>query len=110
VHAVVAALGRPVDWRLSYQSQGMTQEPWLGPDLQATLRAARADGFSHVVLAPIGFVADHVEVLYDIDIEAQALACAEGLSLSRPRTLNAAPGLIDALAAVVRRALESAQP
>jgi ferrochelatase len=103
--AVGAVLSRPVPQRLAYQSQGMSAEAWLGPDLPSTLEALRAEGFAHVVVAPIGFVSDHVEILYDLDQEAQAQARALGLGLSRPRTLNVAPGLIDALEAAVRAVL-----
>lgn len=112
--AVVAALApradgaAPVAHRLVYQSQGMSAEAWLGPDLPAALDAARDEGFAHVVVAPIGFLSDHIEILYDLDIEAVALARARGLTLSRTRTLNDGPGLLDALEATVRRALATA--
>jgi len=103
--AVVSALGRPMEHCVAYQSQGMRGENWLGPDLATTFRKAGEQGFSHLLMAPVGFLSDHIEILYDIDIEAQALAHAQGLSLSRTRTLNAAPVLIDALETVIRRAL-----
>jgi ferrochelatase len=106
--AVVSALARPVPHRVAYQSQGMSAEAWLGPDLLSTLRDLRAQGFAHVVVAPIGFFADHVEILYDLDIEAKAQAHALGLGFARTRTLNDAPGLIDALEAATRAALAKA--
>jgi ferrochelatase len=87
---------------VAFQSQGMGGGEWLGPDLPSALDAARAAGHSHVLVAPIGFLADHVEVLYDLDIEAQALARERGLTLSRTRSLNASPALIDALEEVTR--------
>jgi ferrochelatase len=90
--------------RVVYQSQGATSDPWLGPDVHASLREAAADGARDVVLCPIGFLSDHVEVLYDLDIEAKQWADALGLTLVRTRSLNTAPGLVGALAAVASRA------
>lgn len=104
-HAVARELPVRVAYRMAYQSQGATSDEWLGPDLSEIFRVARAEGFAHVLVAPIGFVADHVEVLYDVDIEARAMASREGLTFSRSETLNASPALADALAALVRRTL-----
>jgi len=87
---------------VAFQSQGMGGGEWLGPDLTASLDALRAGGTKHVVVAPIGFLADHVEILYDLDIEAKSLALERGLSLSRTRSLNASEGLLAALEDVVR--------
>jgi len=67
----------------AYQSQGMTQEPWLGPDLMTVLDRAKTDGFRQVLLVPVGFLTDHVETLYDLDIEAKQEAQARGLRLLR---------------------------
>ncbi len=100
--AWLTAQGVETPFRLIYQSQGMTSDAWLGPDIPATLRALRDEGITHVVIAPIGFLTDHVEILYDLDIEATQLAREQGLVLSRTRTLNADKGLIDALATAVR--------
>ena len=91
---------------VAFQSQGMSAgrdgKPmeWLGPDLRMALDDARARGKKHVVMAPVGFLADHVEILYDIDIEAAAWAKERGLTLSRTASLNADDDVIDALAAV----------
>jgi ferrochelatase len=87
---------------VAFQSQGMGGGQWLGPDLPAALEAARASGKKHILVAPIGFLADHVEILYDLDIEAKALAAELGLTLARTRSLNASEGLIDALENVAR--------
>jgi ferrochelatase len=87
---------------VAFQSQGMGGGQWLGPDLPTALDAARAAGKKHVLVAPIGFLADHVEILYDLDIEAEALAKERGLTLSRTRSLNASDGLLDALEHVAR--------
>jgi ferrochelatase len=76
---------------------------WLGPDLPAALDALQAVGTKHVIFAPIGFLADHVEILYDLDIEAQSLAKERGLSFSRTRSLNTSEGLLVALENVARR-------
>ncbi len=92
-------------FRLAFQSQGMTNDAWLGPDLPATLDALARDGIEHAVIAPIGFLADHVEILYDLDIEAMQLARERNLTLSRTTTLNDDPRLITAMADAVRRAL-----
>ena len=91
---------------VAFQSQGMSAgrdgKPmeWLGPDLRMALDDARARGKKHVVMAPVGFLADHVEILYDIDIEAAAWAKERGLTLARTASLNADDDVIDALAAV----------
>ena len=75
---------------------------WLGPDLKVSLDALAAEGTKHVIVAPIGFLADHVEILYDLDIEAVGIAKERGLSLSRTRSLNASEGLLVALENVAR--------
>ena len=62
------------DWQFTWQSAGRTREPWLGPDILETLKETAEAGYKGVLSAPIGFVSDHLEVLYDLDIEAQAAA------------------------------------
>ncbi len=89
--------------RVAFQSQGLgTAMPWLGPDLRTTLEELAAQGKRHIVVAPIGFLADHVEILYDLDIEAKAWSEELGTVLYRSTSLNAGGGLIDALVAVTR--------
>jgi len=86
-------------WEFAFQSASTTGEPWLGPSLDerlATLQARR------VLVCPIGFVADHLEVLYDIDVEAMAAAKKRGIELRRTRSFNARPLFIKALGAIVR--------
>ena len=91
---------------VAFQSQGMTQDAWLGPDLPATFKELVSQGIQNAVIAPIGFVADHVETLYDLDIEAQELAKQAGLKrLLRAPAMNTRPRFIDALENVARRAL-----
>ncbi len=89
-------------WRFAYQSAGRTGEKWLGPDLLATLEEIVASGQRRVLIAPIGFVADHLEVLYDIDVECAERARALGLEMHRIESPNAYPTFIQALAALVR--------
>jgi ferrochelatase len=91
---------------VAFQSQGIgTAIEWLGPDLRTTFEDLAKRGRKHVVVAPIGFLADHVEILYDLDIEAKAWERELGIVLYRSTSLNAVEGLIEALAAVVRGVL-----
>ncbi|MBI4463469.1 MAG: ferrochelatase [Acidobacteria bacterium] len=90
-------------WHFAYQSQGATAEPWLGPTVESVLEKLAAAGARQVLLVPIGFVADHVEVLYDIDIAFRQFAEARGLQLRRTESLNDSPTLIRALASVVQQ-------
>jgi ferrochelatase len=100
VDAIVACLG-PQPTRFAYQSQGRSSEPWLGPTVEATLEALHHEGHRHVLVAPIGFICDHVETLFDIDIELKQLAVNKGMQLERMPMLNAAPALIETLASVL---------
>jgi protoporphyrin/coproporphyrin ferrochelatase len=103
--AVAAALALP-HWRVAYQSRsGSPHEPWLEPDVNDALRALAAAGVRDVVVAPIGFVVDHVEVLYDLDVEARATADALGLRLARAGTVADHPAFVAMLADVAREAL-----
>ncbi len=105
LHASAAAaagavgLDRWAGWSLCWQSAGRTPEPWRGPDVLAVLRdlaaTDRADG---VLVCPQGFVSDHLEVLYDLDVEARAVADEVGLAFARTRVLNDLPAVFDALA------------
>jgi ferrochelatase len=104
VEAVLAALGSlpsGATWRFAYQSQGRSEEQWLGPTVEATLEELHGLGFRHVLMAPIGFVSDHLEVLYDIDVEFKKRAGEKGMWLERIAMLNATPPLIEALQDVV---------
>jgi ferrochelatase len=89
-------------WSWSYQSAGRSPEPWLGPQLPEHLRDLAARGIRHVVSVPVGFVSDHVEILYDIDIQAQGVARELGVRLVRPPALNEDPLFIGALAEAIR--------
>lgn len=100
---VAAAAGLPAErWSWAYQSAGRTSEPWAGPDLGEHLHALAADGVRDVVSVPVGFVSDHVEVLFDVDRRAGAIARELGIRLERPPALNDDPVFIAALADVVR--------
>jgi ferrochelatase len=89
------------DWRFAFQSAGMTGEPWLGPDILDYLAELAAEGVFAVLSVPFGFVADHLEVLWDIDNEAQAKAAELGVTLHRTRMPNADPEFVEVLAAIV---------
>ena len=89
------------DWRFTYQSQGETGEPWLGPDVLDTLAELAAEGKKYVLQVPFGFVCDHLEILYDIDIEGKHKANELGLQLERIRLLNDDPAFVDLLKTVV---------
>ena len=91
-------------WDIAWQSAGRTTDRWIGPDLLQVLRAKREVGVTDVVSCPIGFVADHLEVLFDIDIEAQGVAREVDLNLVRTASLNADPRFVAILADVVLHA------
>ena len=96
VEAVTAHLGgRPTAF--AYQSQGRSSEPWLGPTVEAMLDTLHQSGHRHVLVAPIGFICDHVETLFDIDIELKQLASGKGMQLERMAMLNDQPVLVDVL-------------
>jgi ferrochelatase len=94
-------------WEFAYQSQAMTPEKWLGPTVESRLDDYAARGLNDIVLAPIGFVSDHVEILYDVDIRFREYARDRGIRLRRPASLNDSPAFIAALADVVRQRLEA---
>jgi len=100
VAAVTALLGKQTT-AFAYQSQGRSGEPWLGPTVEATVEELARAGRRHVLVAPIGFLCDHVETLYDIDIELKQSAARSGVQLERIAMLNDSPALIETLAEVV---------
>lgn len=89
------------NWKIAYQSQGRTPEPWLGPEAGTVIRALAAEGGRNVLLAPIGFISDHMETLYDVDILYRDLAASLGMRLERAPSLNTSPILIEAMADLV---------
>jgi ferrochelatase len=92
----------PADWRFAFQSQGMSGGQWLGPTVEDTILALAKAGQTGVFLQPIGFLCDHVEVLFDVDIHFKKFAEAHGMRLWRAESLNESPMLTAALAAVAR--------
>ncbi|MFN2425635.1 MAG: ferrochelatase [Candidatus Binatia bacterium] len=110
--AIVAAAAAPdLAWDLVYQSRsGPPSQPWLGPDVCDHLRALRAGGVSRVVLVPIGFVADHMEVLYDLDTQAREVADSVGITMTRAACVGAAPRFVAGLVDVVVCHIEGRQP
>jgi len=99
--ALAARLELP-HWTFAYQSAGRTAEPWLGPDLVAVIDQLGTDGVKKILVAPVGFVSDHLEILYDIDVEAKQAAGERGIELVRTEMLNAAPDYVAGLADLVR--------
>ncbi|HEV3280056.1 MAG TPA: ferrochelatase [Acidimicrobiales bacterium] len=91
-------------WSVAWQSAGRTPEPWLGPDLLSQIRRVAAEGATSVVVCPVGFVSDHLEILYDLDIEAAGVAGRAGVAFTRTRSLNDDPRFLAILADVVRDA------
>lgn len=89
-------------WSWAYQSAGRTPEPWAGPDLGEHLEELAARGVRDVVSVPVGFVSDHVEILFDVDVRARAVADRLGLRLERPPSLNDDSHFVGALAGLVR--------
>jgi ferrochelatase len=90
------------NWRFAFQSAGATSEPWLGPDAEEVVTELANEGHKTFLLVPIGFVSDHVEILFDIDVEYQELARRLGVQLERTASLNDDPGLVAAVAAEVQ--------
>jgi ferrochelatase len=93
----------PERWSLAFQSESATGEPWLGPDILVHLEQLCSRGMRKVLVAPIGFVCDHLEILWDIDVEARRKAAELGIDLDRIASMNADPPFIQALAELVRR-------
>ena len=91
-----------VDWRFCFQSAGNTGEPWLGPDILDYLDTLAAEGKQYILSVPFGFVAEHLEVFWDIDTEAQDKAAEHGMTLHRIRMPNDAAEFVDVIEAVVR--------
>jgi protoporphyrin/coproporphyrin ferrochelatase len=99
----VAASAGIASWDFAFQSQGMTGGQWLGPTVESCLDRYGAAGIGEVVIDPVGFVADHVEVLFDIDILFREYAAARNITVRRPPSLNDSTLFTAALAEVARR-------
>ena len=107
--ALVADTLSLADWTVAFQSQGMTAEPWIGPTVESKIDELAAQGHKHALIAPIGFVSDHVEVLYDIDVVFREYGRARGVTVWRSESLNDSPLLIRALASIVRAAIRKSE-
>jgi ferrochelatase len=92
-------------WSFAFQSESPTGEPWLGPDILDHLAALHADGVTDVLVCPVGFVSDHLEIRWDIDVEAVGRAAELGMRLHRIEMPNADPAFVDVLAGILRREL-----
>jgi len=103
---VAERLGQ-VDWMFSYQSAAETGEPWLGPQIEEVIVDLAQQGYKHMLVAPIGFVCDHVEILYDLDIEAKKLAEAHNIRLERIESMNSDPLFIGAVADAIVEKIEA---
>lgn len=104
---LAARLALPADrWTFSYQSAAKTGVPWLGPQIEEYIVELAQAGRNKLIVAPIGFIADHVEVLYDIDIGVQQIARSLGVRVERPPMLNDSPAMVKTLAALATAALQ----
>jgi ferrochelatase len=97
----IAARAGLASWRIAWQSAGRTPEPWIGPDILDVIRSLPGEGYDAVVVCPAGFTSDHLEVLYDVDIEARKVAEDAGLALARTASLNDDPAFLHLLADLV---------
>jgi ferrochelatase len=95
---IVAKRMGDIDWMFSYQSAAHTGEPWLGPQIEDVVVDLANEGYKNVLVAPIGFVCDHVEILFDIDVEAKQIAEEHGVRLERVESMNSKPLFIGAVA------------
>lgn len=102
---VAEAGGLGERWSFSFQSESPTGEPWLGPDILDHLAALRGDGVTDVLICPVGFVSDHLEIQWDIDVEARERGAELGMRVDRIEMPNADPAFVRTLAGIVRRAL-----
>jgi ferrochelatase len=102
---LVAERAGLADWSFAFQSASATGEPWLGPDILEELQRLAANGERRVLVCPVGFVSDHLEILWDLDIEAREKAAEVGLELERIESLNDDPEFVRALAGIVKKAV-----
>ncbi len=103
---VAAAVGGIAEWHFAFQSQGASGGPWIGPTVEETIDKLAEAGHKALLLQPIGFLCDHVEILYDVDIAFKAYAREKGIRLERPESLNGSTTLAGAIADLARQGLE----
>jgi ferrochelatase len=106
---LVAEQAPITEWDFAFQSASGPPGTWLGPSLKEKISELSRNGTRQILVCPVGFVSDHLEILYDLDVEAKEYAESLGIVLSRTRSLNDDPGLIEALASVVRPILVRTQ-
>jgi ferrochelatase len=107
---VAEGVGRS-DWKLAYQSRsGPPQQPWLEPDIDDHLRNLARDGCSAAVVVPIGFVSDHMEVLWDLDTQARATAAEVGLPMVRVATPGADPRMVAMVGELIKERIDGTPP
>jgi len=109
VRGVLEGLG-PQPWHIAFQSRGMGPEEWVGPDVESVLKKLSQDNVREVLIVPIGFVSDHIEVLYDIDILYREKAESMGMVLKRTPSLNFSEQFIEALATIVEGHINNLSP
>jgi ferrochelatase len=93
-------------WWFAFQSQGASGGPWIGPSVESSIDSIASSGFKELILQPIGFLCDHVEILFDVDRLFRDYADKRGIRLERPESLNASPTLAKAVADLARKGLE----
>jgi ferrochelatase len=99
------------NWKIVYQSRsGSPAQPWLGPDICDHLKSLHAEGISDVVIAPIGFVSDHMEVVYDLDVEAQQVAKDLGMNMVRAATAGTHPSFIKMIRELILERVDNQPP
>src|ERR1019366_901622 len=101
---VAAQMPEIPSWLFAFQSQGASGGPWIGPPVEQTIDSVAASGAKELLLQPIGFLCDHVEILYDVDIAFREYAANLGIRLERPESLNASTTLARAVAELAREA------
>ena len=108
VREVLKKIG-PIPWHIAFQSRGIGPEEWVGPDVESVMEGLASQNMKEVLLVPIGFVSDHIEILYDIDIAFRKKAESLGMILRRTQSLNDSEKFIEALAAIVEGHIKRGQ-
>ena len=107
---LVAESARVKSWDFAFQSAGEPRDTWLGPQIREQIASIHDRGFKEILVCPVGFVSDHLEILYDLDIEAKRYAASLGIRLERTESLNSDPEFIDSLLAITRSAIGREAP
>jgi ferrochelatase len=102
----ILSITGPLRWHLAFQSKGRGEAVWLGPEPEAILKGLITEGYHKALICPIGFISDHLETLYDLDIALKEWAAVQGIEVIRTPCLNDAPELIEVLVQLVEEAIE----